>query len=273
MAKKKQVEEPTPDYNPTQEPVINLGKADKNDVGAGHGGGDVGHLLRTIQKALGGHPSSEPSSDPPKKAAAKKADPKLPSAQQAASSVQPSPYEQLAQALASEYLNQVNQLMPLTSGSALPGLTTSLANQAAAAIPGGGGWIQQQAAQEQKTAAPMLSAMSQVGEAQAQGAIPYAGAVANTGAANTAYLQAAPWQQILSELASETAYKAASTQGAAAFGSTPQNTPAFLQEIFKNLGLSGTSTAAGGLSAPGTAAKGGTKSTSSGLSSTPSQTG
>jgi hypothetical protein len=198
----------------------------------------------------------------------------LPDPAKAAASTPESPFQQLAQALAGEYLGQVQQLMPLTSGQAIPGLTNSITSQAAAAVPGAGGWLQQQAAAEQQAAAPMFAAMNQVGEAQAQGAIPYAGAIANTGTANTQYLEAAPWQQILSELASETAYKAASTQGASAFGATPQNTPAFLQQIFKNLGLAGTAQGpAGGLTAPGAAAKGGSGSTSTGLSSTPSQTG
>lgn len=216
-------------------------------------------------------PKSKPTEAAPKKAAPAKP---LPTPQQAAGSVQESPYQQLAQALAGEYLQQVNQLMPLTSGSAIPGMTNQVVNEAAAAIPGGGGWLQQQAAAEQKAAAPLFGAMSKVGEAQAQGAIPYANAIANTGTANTQYLEAAPWQQILSELASETAYKAASSQGAAAFGATPSNTPAFLQQIFQNLGLSGTAQGpAGGLQAPGTAAKSGTKNTSTALGTGTSQTG
>lgn len=195
----------------------------------------------------------------------------LPDPAKAAASIPESPYQELAQALASEYLNQVNQLMPLTSGSALfgqGGLTNQVVGEAASMIPGGGGWLQQQAAAEQKAAAPLQAAMSQVGEAQAQGAIPYAGAIANTGTANTAYLEAAPWQQILSELASETAYKAASTQGAAAFGLTPQNTPAFLNQILQSHGLTGTA-ALGGLQPVGKAAAGGQKSSVPSASTSP----
>jgi hypothetical protein len=236
----------------------------------GHVYDPIGHAITHPSLTTGFDPMPSASPAPKKEAKAKP----LPSPQSAASSAQESPFQQLAQALASEYLGQVQQLMPLTSGQAIPGLTNSITSQAAAAVPGAGGWLQQQAAAEQQAAAPMFAAMNQVGEAQAQGAIPYAGAIANTGTANTQYLEAAPWQQILSELASETAYKAASTQGASAFGATPQNTPAFLQQIFKNLGLAGTAQGpAGGLTAPGTAAKGGSGSTSSGLSSTPSQTG
>jgi len=231
-------------------------------------------LPEGIHQVLSHAKSAVDSSTPPEKAKPKAKEKPLPTPQQAATSAPESPFQQLAQALAGEYLGQVQQLMPLTSGSAIPGLTNQIAGQAAAAIPGGGGWLQQQVAAEQQAAQPMFAAMNQVGEAQAQGAIPFAAAIGNTGAANTQFLEAAPWQQILSELASETAYKAASTQGAAAFGATPQNTPAFLQQIFKNLGLAGTSTAAGaGLSAPGAAAKGGTGSSSSALSSGTSQTG
>ncbi len=227
-------------------------------------------------KQIGSHIEGAVAGSPPKPAVKKPAKAKpLPSPQDAATNAPESPFTQLAQALASEYLGQVQQLMPLTSGSAIfgpQGETTALANQAANMIPGGGQWIQQQAAQEQKTAAPLQAAMNQVGEAQAQGAIPFANAIANTGQANAQYLEAAPWQQILSELASETAYKAASSQGASAFGATPQNTPAFLQQIFKNLGLAGTASSAG-LQAPGAAAKGGAGSTSTATSSGTSQTG
>jgi hypothetical protein len=248
----------------------------------GHVYDPIGHAITHPSLTTGFEPMPQAPPAPKKEAKAKP----LPSPQAAATSAPESPFQQLAQSLASEYLGQVQQLMPLTSGSALfgpQGQTTGLANSAAGAIGGSAGsWLQGLAGQEQKDAAtsqapgvPSLQgAMNQVGEAQAQGSIPMAGAIANTGTANTQYLEAAPWQQILSELASETAYKAASTQGASAFGATPQNTPAFLQQIFKNLGLAGTAQGpAGGLTAPGAAAKGGSGSTSTGLSSTPSQTG
>ena len=232
---------------------------------------DIGGAARQFITGKPTHPA--PATDaapaPKKKAPAKP----LPDPASAAANAPESPFTQLAQALASEYLGQVQQLMPLTSGSAIfgpQGETTALANQAANMIPGGGQWIQQQAAAEQKAAAPLQAAMNQVGEAQAQGALPYAGALANTGTANAQYLEAAPWQQILSELASETAYKAASTQGAAAFGLTPQNTPAFLAQMLQSHGLTGTA-GNSGLQAPGAAAKGGAKSSTN--VNTPQTTG
>ena len=101
--------------------------------------------------------------------------------------------------------------------------------------------------------------------------------VKDTGTANTQTLEAAPWEQILQELASETAYRAASGTGAAAFGGTTANTPSFLQQYFSQLGL-GSVPAPGGKSVlpstPGAvtkAAKGGSATTvpSDGNSTTP----
>ena len=88
-------------------------------------------------------------------------------------------------------------------------------------------------------------------------------AIGQEGVANTEYLAAAPYQQILQELANETAYKAASNTGAAAFGGNAQTTPAFLQQIFKNLGLGSVPGAAGTPTLPGApkAATGGTTGT------------
>jgi hypothetical protein len=199
--------------------------------------------------------------------------PKLPSPEQAtgktakkeataAAPSQPSPYEQLANALAGQYLQQINQLEPLISGSGIfgPGQQTEqVAATAEQAVPGASGWLAQQVAAEGQAAKPLQNAMANVGSAYAASAIHYAGAISATGPANTQFLEAAPWQQILSELASETAYKAASSQGAAAFGQTGTNPPPFLQQIFKNLGLATVpGSTATGLSTPTKAATGGT---------------
>ena len=81
------------------------------------------------------------------------------------------------------------------------------------------------------------SAMQAQAAAQIPAAEGYAGAVKETGQANTQTLTAAPWEQILQELAAETAYRAASGTGAAAFGGTTANTPSFLQQYFSQLGL------------------------------------
>lgn len=205
-------------------------------------------------------PQPAPKLPTPEKAAGKTERKAAPAAAPAQS-----PYDQLANALASSYLQQVNQLEPLISGSGIfgPGQQTEqVAATAEQGVPGAAGWLGQQVAAEEQAAKPLQNAMANVGGAMAASAIPYAGAISATGPANTAYLQSAPWQQILSELASETAYKAASGQGAAAFGATGTNPPPFLQQIFKNLGLATVpGSTASGLTTPGKAATGGTSGT------------
>lgn len=272
-------------------PLNTVGKDLYNTVGPGDtpawlleniGGLGVPEL---VKDAVSGAKNAVSPSAP--KAAAKKPakDKPLGSPQDAATNAPESPFTQLAQALASEYLGQVQQLMPLTSGSGLfgpQGATTDLANQAAATVGGpSGSWLQGLASQEQSDASKgfklggqnvpgLQQSMNQVGEAASKGAIGMSGAIANMGPAETQYLETAPWQQLLNELASTTAYKA-STQGGSAFGLTPQNTPAWLSQILQSHGL-GTA-GASGLVAPGTAAKGGKGSTTSATSSGTSQTG
>jgi hypothetical protein len=162
-----------------------------------------------------------------------------------------SPYEQLAQSLAQQYITEQAQLQPGISGAATAGLegeAVAGSTQQLADLLGSKGTAQLNQAD------PLAGNVAQASNAEAnevaEGTVNMANAIANTGKANTETLEAAPWEQILTELASETAYKAASGGGAAAFGATTQNTPEFLQKILGNLGLPVSSTAATAL--PGT---------------------
>lgn len=163
-----------------------------------------------------------------------------------------SPYETLANSLAQQYITQTNALEPLIAGQSL-GTAVNPAAQLSTALAGTGASVPASATKVEgevdPTAGGLNTTLGQTANTAALGDINMAQAIADTGKANTETLEAAPWQQLLSELASETAYKAA-TQGASAFGLTQQNTPAFLAPILQNLGLS--ATASDGLTAPGT---------------------
>ena len=116
------------------------------------GGVGLPELIRRLGSGVEGAVSPSTPTPPAKKPAKTKP---LPSPQAAAANQPESPFQQLAQSLASEYLGQVQQLMPLTSGSGIfgaGGQTNATVNQAAAAVPGAGGWLQQQAAAEQQAA-------------------------------------------------------------------------------------------------------------------------
>ena len=223
---------------------------------------------------------------PAKKKATKKSTEKLPSPESATES----PFTQLAQQLAQTYLQQVNQLQNLTSGAEGQQLTGEAEGAAQTNLKGltGGLPASVQGAMQQfvgnapvdPMAGQVRASQEALGNAQAAGAIPFSQAIAATGPANVAGLEAAPYSQILNELASEAAYRASSpSYGASAFGATTANIPASLQYIFTQLGLpvpkpgQGSATGQSGLSAPGTAGKGGAGSTSSALSAGSSQTG
>ena len=207
---------------------------------------------------------------PPKKEAKQKA---LPSPTQAVKEQTQSPYEQLANALATQDLTQINQLQSGISDASVTGLTgeagqasqTQLAQLLGAAglSPASGA---SKAAMTPLTQTDPLqgqvnAAQQGVSNAENASAVDYAKAIKDTGVANTQTLEAAPWEQILQELAQETAYKA-TTAGPSAFGATTADTPAFLSQIYKNLNVGTVPGAIGtGLSAPQAvqkAAKGGT---------------
>jgi hypothetical protein len=221
----------------------------------------------------------------PKKKEAKQ--PKLPTPEKATKDQTQSPYEQLANELAKQYLTQINQLQPLVSGQSATGLEGEAGQgsqtQLAQLLAGAGVSPALAKATEAPIAGtdPLQSNVNAAMQAQASAETPaaegYAGAVKDTGEANTQTLTAAPWEQILQELASETAYRAASGTGAAAFGGTTANTPAFLQQYFKALGLGSVPAAGTSSTLPGVpgavtkAAKGGNSSSvpSDGNSTTP----
>jgi hypothetical protein len=200
----------------------------------------------------------------PKKAdTAKKEDTKLPSPQAAAES----PFTQLAQALAQQYLQQVQGLASLTSGAETPGLESEAQGAAQADLKALTPGLPASLTQIPGTSAavPLAgqvgAAQQAVGNAQAQGALGMANAISETGTANTLGLENAPWSQILNELASETAYRASSpSYGASAFGATTANTSPAIQQIFSNVGLpvpkpgQGTATAVPGVPTPTKAA-------------------
>lgn len=154
-----------------------------------------------------------------------------------------SPFTQLAQALAQQYLQQVQGLQSLTSGAATPGLESEAQTGAQADLKAlTPGLPSSLTALPSTPAVPLAgqvgAAQQQVGNAQAQGAVGMANAIADTGTANTLGLENAPWSQILNELASETAYRASSpSYGATAFGATSANTSPAIQQIFSNVGL------------------------------------
>jgi hypothetical protein len=176
---------------------------------------------------------------------------KLPSPETAATS----PFTELTQQLAQEYLAQVQQLESLTSGQE----GTTLAGQAqTAAQTNLGNLLKQYApglpasvtgaasnAISNVPADPMAGALtqSQQAEANAQsaGALGMAGAIGNMGTAEAETLASAPYSSLLNELASETAYRASNPEyGASALGLTTANTPQWLQTILKNIGVPAT---------------------------------
>jgi hypothetical protein len=167
-----------------------------------------------------------------------------------------SPYETLANSLADQYLQEQAAVAAIPTGT--PGnagvaqLATALGGQGLAPTKAETGVM----GTVDPTAGGLTQAINTQGETAAEGAINMANTIGETGVANQETLEAAPWQQLLSELASETAYKAA-TQGASAFGLTAKNTPAFLAPILNNLGLS--ASAAEGIAAPGSKATSPTK--------------
>lgn len=231
----------------------------------------LGPLIKKFTTGFTGGGQAQPTeaATKPKKESAK-----LPSPQQATVS----PFTQLAQALAQEYLGQVQQLESLTSGAQTPGLEAEAQGGAEAALKGlGVGGAAQQFVANQP-AVPLSGnvahAQQALGNAQSAGALGMAGAIGNAGAAETAGLEAAPYSTLLNELVNETAYRAASpTYGASAFGATTSNTPPWLQSVLKAVGLNVPSPGGTGLATPGlpTPAKAGTGGTSK--SSVPGSSG
>lgn len=232
-----------------------------------------------IQHAVAGknaaYPSKSSDSQPTEKekkaeaAAAKKAG----LDKKSTTSTAESPYEQLADQQAQQYLAQIAAIEPTASGSSLwgsGGQTAQAVNNAVSELAGTGGttvtgpggqsigdWLQGQLGSEQTAAndAGLPQAMANEGQAIGETSVPIAQAIQNTGQGNTQYLESAPYQQLLQELANETAYKAATSTGAGAFGATTKNTPEWLQQIFTNLQLPVPTTSAsatGGLQAPTT---------------------
>lgn len=232
-------------------------------------GGDVGATLDDVKGVIDdanrgyltpaeyakAHPSA--GSTPAATTTTKKKAAALPSPTTAAKgepTTTESPYETLANSLAQQYITQQNQLQPLIEGGQM-GAPASPSAQLSTALAGTGASVPASATKVEgevdPTSGALASTLGQEANINAEGDTQMAQDIAATGKANTETLEAAPWQQLLSELASETAYKAA-TQGASAFGLTAQNTPAFLAPILQNLGLSASD--ATGLTAPGTKA-------------------
>lgn len=274
---KKQIEEA--EYKQLQGEGFDGGFANPLTV-AEHGAADIlgvpSAIVEHLSDLTGVHtPPATPAQPAAKKAAKQKA---LPSPSQAVKDQTQSPYEQLANALATQYLTQINQLQSGIADASVTGLTNEAMGGSQAQLLqllGAVGLSPTSTASKATTAPltqtdplqPQVNAATQgLSNAENSTAVDYAKAIKDTGVANTQTLESAPWEQILQELAQETAYRAASGTGAAAFGGTTADTPKFLQTIFGNLGLgsvpgsTGTSTLPGVPSAIKKAAAGGSAS-------------
>lgn len=207
--------------------------------------------------------------------ASSKAKPKESTKLPAPAKASESPFTELSQALAQEYLGQVQQLQSLTSGAQTPAAESEAQGGAEAALKGLGVGAAGQQFVANQPAVPLSGQVAQsqqaLGNAQSAGALGMAGAIGNMGPAEAAGLEAAPYSTLLNELVNEVAYRASSpTYGASAFGATTANTPAWLQSILGSVGLpvpkpgaTGSALTTPGLSTPTKAATGGSSSNSS----------
>lgn len=170
-----------------------------------------------------------------------------------------SDYEKLANAQADQYLAMTKALDPLVSGSALGALDSGASNQAEANLGQSSTspmsqWLNQQTGAAAATAAPTNAAMGQLEKAETLGEGFEGTALKQLGTAETAMMNSAPYEQLLTSLAGEVPYDLA--KGYSPPDWTTANTPGWLQSAFKNadvttLGASkGSTDAAKGLLPP-----------------------
>ena len=167
-----------------------------------------------------------------------------------------SAYEQLANAQAEQYLAMTKEIDPLTSGAALPAINANMSKGAEAMLGQGGNsamsqWLNQQTGAAASQYAPVLAAGQQVAGAQDRAAQMEATGIEQMGQAETAEMQAAPYEQLLQSLAQEVPYHL--SQNYPFPGLTGQNVPAFLQGAEKYVGVNTTGQGTGTGGIPGSA--------------------
>ena len=175
-----------------------------------------------------------------------------------------SAYEQLANAQADQYLKMTKELDPLTTGAALPSIDAKMASGAESMLGQSSTspisqWLNQQTQAAQSQYAPTASAGLQVAGAENRAQSMEAGALQNLGQAETALMQAAPYEQLLQSLAQEVPYHL--SQNYPFPGLTGQNVPASIQAAEKYVGVNTTGQGTGvsgvpTLGTPQTAAQG-----------------
>lgn len=151
-----------------------------------------------------------------------------------------SPWEQLANAQADQYLAMTKAIDPLTSGATLPALDETMSANASqmlgqSATSPVSQWLNQQTQAAQAQGAPVTAAEAGLGKAEDANSALVAGGLQGMGQAETALMQAAPYQQLLQSLASEVPYHLAS--GYSIPGLTAANTPQFVQQAESNVGV------------------------------------
>ena len=175
-----------------------------------------------------------------------------------------SAYEQLANAQADQYLGMTKSLDNLTSGADEKSIDSNITSGAEAMLGQSSTspmsqWLNQQSSAAQAQFAPTQAASAQLSSAEDQGSKLVAGALQGMGTAETAMMQAAPYQQLLQSLASEVPYHLANNY--APFPALEgKNVPSWLQTVEKNVGVNttgqGTGVGVPMLGSPQTAAQG-----------------
>lgn len=166
------------------------------------------------------------------------------------------PYEDLANAQASQYLAMTKALDPLTSGAAMPAITQNMSAEAVSMLGQSTGgpvaqWLEQQNKSAQAQNQGVSAAMGQLGQAEDANSQLIAGGLKGLGTAESDQMHAAPYQQLLSSLAASVPYHLSS--GYSIPGLTSANQPTWLTQAEQNAGISvpgasaGTTPAAKGL--------------------------
>ena len=190
------------------------------------------------------------SSTPAVKPDDKKKDPApAPSAEQTDAE---STYEQLANAQAEQYLQDTKAIAPYTSGQAIPSFDSSMTSGAEKMLGTSQSspisqWLNQQVQAAQAQYAPTAAAGATVAQAEQTGQQLVAGGLQQMGQAETAVMQAAPYESLLQSLATDVPYKLLDNYN---FSSLSKNVPAAVQKAETNLGITTAGQGTGVGSAP-----------------------
>jgi hypothetical protein len=154
-----------------------------------------------------------------------------------------SAYEALADAQANQYLQDTKAIAPYTSGAAIPSFDTAMTSGAESMLGTSSSspisqWLNQQVQAAQAQYAPTAAAGATVAQAEQTGEGLVAGGLQQMGQAETAVMQTAPYEGLLTSLAQEVPYHL--SEGYSFPGLTNQNVPAPLQSAEKYLGISTT---------------------------------